>query len=72
MDQTTIAFALLEITNGWYPHSLMVKVIDCGMLVSEFELQLRYYLHFQTNTLEKGMNRLTLLAMGYIVPLLFF
>ena len=26
--------------------------------------QSRYYVHFQTNTLEKGMNPLILLAMG--------
>ena len=29
----------------------MVKVLDCGIVVSEFELQSHYYVHFQTNTL---------------------
>ena len=29
-----------------------------------FELQSRYYVHFQTNTLWKGMNRFISLAMG--------
>ena len=31
--------------------------------VSEFELQSRYYIHFQTNTLGKGMNPLIPQAM---------
>ena len=34
----------------------MVKVMDCGIVVSEFELQSRYYVHFLENALEKGMN----------------
>ena len=50
----------------------MVKAMDCGFVVREFELQSRYYVHFRANTLGKGMNPLILPAMGYIVPLLFF
>ena len=46
------------------PCGIMVKVMDCGIVVSEFEFQLRYYVHFQANTLGKGMNPLILLAMG--------
>ena len=42
----------------------MVKAMDCGIGVSEFEFQLHYYVHFQTNTLGKGMNPLILPAMG--------
>ena len=42
----------------------MVKVMDYGILVREFELQSRYYDHFRTNTLEKGMNPFILPAMG--------
>ena len=42
----------------------MVKVMDSEILVSEFELQSCYYVHFQTNTLGKGMNPLILPAMG--------
>ena len=37
------------------PRGVMVKVLDCEIVVSEFELQSRYYVHFRTNTLEKGM-----------------
>ena len=38
------------------PRGVMVKAIDCGIVVSEFVLQSRYYAHFRTNTLGKGMN----------------
>ena len=47
------------------------KAMDCRIVVSEFELQSHYYVHFRTNTLWKVMNPLILPAMGYIVPLLF-
>ena len=50
----------------------LVKAMDCGIIVSEFVLQSRYYVHFWANTLGKGMNPLILPAMGQIVPLLFF
>ena len=46
------------------PHGLMVKAMDCGIVVSEFVLQSRYYVHFRANTLGKGMNTLILPAMG--------
>ena len=32
----------------------MVKAMDYGIIVSEFVLQSRYYVHFRANTLEKG------------------
>ena len=34
----------------------MVNVLDCSLKVSEFEFQSRYYVHFRTNPLGKGMN----------------
>ena len=46
------------------PCGAMVKAMDCGIVVSEFELQSHYYVHFPTNTLGKGMNPLILPAMG--------
>ena len=49
------------VTGGGGPCGVMVKVMDCGIVVSELELQLRYYVHFQANTL---MNPLILPAMG--------
>ena len=36
--------------------SVMANVLYCDILVSEFELHLRYYVHFRTNALRKGMN----------------
>ena len=50
----------------------MVTAMDCGIVVRKFELQSHYYVHFQTNTLGKGMNPLILLAMGELASLLFF
>ena len=33
----------------------MAKALDGEIVVSEFELQLRYYIHFRTNNLGKGI-----------------
>ena len=49
---------------GGCPRGVMVKVMDCGIVVSEFILQSRYYVHFRANTLGKGINPLILPAMG--------
>ena len=43
---------------------VMVKALDCGIVVREFVLQSRYYVHFRANTLGKGMSPLILPAMG--------
>ena len=43
---------------------VMVKAMDCGIVVSEFEFQSLYHVHIRTNTLGKGMNSLILPAMG--------
>ena len=51
-------------TLGKGPRGEMVKAMDCGIVVNEFELQSRYYVHFRTNTLWKVMNPLILPAMG--------
>ena len=47
-----------------WPRDVMVKAMDCGIVVSEFELQSRYYVHVRANTLGKGKNPFILLAMG--------
>ena len=52
------------ITTGGCPRGVMVKAMDCGIVVGEFEFQVRYYVHFRANTLGKGMNPLILPAMG--------
>ena len=52
-----------DLYAGGCPRGVMVKVLDRGIVVSEFELQSRYFVHFQTNTLEKGMKPFALPAM---------
>ena len=47
-----------------YPRGVMVKAIDCGIVVREFVLQSRYYVHFRTNTLWKGIGPLILPVLG--------
>ena len=49
---------------GAFPRGVMVKAMDCRIVVSKFGLQLRYYVHFRTNTLGKDVNTLILPAMG--------
>ena len=39
---------------------VVVKTMNCGIVVREFVLQSRYYVHFRANTLGKGMNPLIL------------
>ena len=46
------------------PRGVMVKAMDCGIVVREFVLQSCYYVHFRVHTLGKGMNLLILPSMG--------
>ena len=46
------------------PRGVMVKAMDCGIVVSKFVLQSCYYVHFRANTPGKGMKPLILPAMG--------
>ena len=50
--------------GGGGSRGVMVKAIDCGIIVSEFEFHSHYNIHFRANTLGKGMNPLILPAMG--------
>ena len=43
---------------------VMVKAMDCRIVVSGFVFQSCYYVHFRANTLGKDMNPLILPAMG--------
>ena len=47
-----------------YPRGVMVKAMVYKIVAREFELQSCYYVHFRAITLGKGMNPLTLPAMG--------
>ena len=42
----------------------MANVQDCGLELSEFELQSRYYVHFQSNTPRKSKSPLILRSYG--------
>ena len=35
---------------------MVANVLDCDIVVSKFKLQSLYYIHFQTNILEKGLK----------------
>ena len=48
-----------------FPPCVMIKAMDCGIVVSEFDLQSRSYVHFWTNTLGKGMKTLILPVMVF-------
>ena len=73
LKETQKGFVTNESAEWWgCPRGVMVKAMDCGIVVNEFELQSRYDDPFRTNTLGKGLNPLILPTIGYIVPLLFF
>ena len=42
----------------------MTNVLDFSLEVSEFELQLLFYIHFWTDTFGKGMNIFILQVIG--------
>ena len=49
---------------GSCPCGVKVKAMDCGIGISEFVLQSRYYVHFRAKTIGKSKNPLILPAMG--------
>ena len=51
-------------TNRKCPRGVMVKAMDCRIVVIEFVFQSCYYIHYRENTLGKVMNPLILPAMG--------
>ena len=54
----------VEYTDYFTAGGVVVKALDCGIVIREFELQSRYYFHSRTNTLGKYVNLLILPAMG--------
>ena len=59
-----------SVTRGC-PCGVMVKAMDCGIVVSEFELQSRYYGHFRAREryelpypLSYGLNSTTTVLIG--------
>ena len=51
---------ILNLDFQMCPRGVMVKAVNCGIVVREFVLQSHYYVHFRANTLVKGMNPLIL------------
>ena len=45
---------MLKVSMGC--RGVMVKAVDSGIVVSEFELYSFYYVHFRESTLEKCMK----------------
>ena len=56
----------IELTNssGECPSGVIVKALDCGIAVREFELQSHYYVHFRKNTLGKCVIPLIIPSVG--------
>ena len=48
-------FNYYDLSRGC-PRGVMVKAMNCGIVVREFVLQSRYYVYFRANTLGKGKN----------------
>ena len=46
------------------PRGVMVKMLDCGIVESEFERQLHYNVHFRKNTVWNVMNPFIVPTMG--------
>ena len=59
-----LAIKKFQVVARECPRGVMVKAMVCGIVVSAFVLQSRYYVHFRANTLGNGMNTLILPAMG--------
>ena len=52
-----VKFEIFEYKWG-SPSGVVANVLECDIVVSEFELRSRYYVHFRTFTLGKGINPL--------------
>ena len=46
----------MSVHIGELPRGVMVKALECGIVVREFVLQSRYYVHFRANTLGKDIE----------------
>ena len=55
-----LLFASNYSIQHYCPRGVMVKAMNCRIVVREFVLQSRYYVHFRVNTLGKGINPLIL------------
>ena len=60
----SLLYILLDDWPTFMISEVMVKAMDSGIVVREFVLQSRYYVHFRTNAHGKGMSPLILPAIG--------
>ena len=58
------SLSTLQTESGGVPCGVMVKALDCTIVVRDFKLQSCYYVHFWTNTLGNVMNPLILPSMS--------
>ena len=57
--QFSLKVLIIIIIKAWgSPLGVVANMLVCDIMVSKFKLHLHYYVHIQTNTLEKGMNSL--------------
>ena len=65
-------FRVFLLPEGGGSCGVLDNLLNGNIVVIKFEIQSRYYVYFQINTPEKGMNLLIFSTMAYTVPLLFF
>ena len=53
-----------QLPRYYLPRGVVIKVLHCDSVVSEFEHQLRRYVRFRVNTIGKGMKLIISPAMG--------
>ena len=73
LDDVAIAKVAFESTSTTVGQHILYIIaemtVDCDIVVNEFELQSRYYVHFRTIILWKGTNFLNPAIIAWIVPL---
>ena len=45
----------LSCVYEWRPRSVAANMLDCDIIINEFELQCHYFVHIKINTLVKSM-----------------
>ena len=58
--------------NGQSPHGVVGNVLDCDIVVREFELQSRYYIHNRVYTYGEDMNNFIPPVIGWITSQMSF
>ena len=66
-DEERYKTNMFQNETGGCPRGVMVTAMDCGIVVREFVLQSRYYVHFRANTPyppSYGLNSTTTVLLG--------